>query len=442
MSAGYVERGPIIGGKKRKSKMKDPGELPRVAFREGWLEKKKRNDGIFSNWNRRFFRIDCDARKLGYFYSKADAEAGNFPTGSISLDSITAVRVHAGTEFLVESKERNFTLRADNENDALQWFNTLEGYRRKVTSYVAAKKLYEQQLRRKLKELQNSVVNEKLASVGHSIVGAAAAAAATAVGAAVPLIAKGASAQTTETPGKVDASNSRGNERKKTKHSTGKANGGLKRGSGLKISPRQASDETEAKAKDSTTETTQQSGEGKKMEEKKPRHKPRGEQEATGNTKKKKKILVRGGGLKVEHVETKEESELGIGGDGDAPKTLSLSEAKAADGEGGAARAPEDPVTPAERDFSNHQKAWATPTKSPIRRGSGISFIAEEGKHIITVKQKESKVEGTQQKDGKGDESDVDEDEMPPPPPPPSMSANASNAREVYAALATKSASN
>ena len=444
MPAGYVECGPKIGGRRSKEKPKDPGKVPRVTYREGWLQKKKRNDGMFSNWNRRFFRIDCDARKLGYFHSKDDAEAGKFPTGSISLTSITAVRVHAGTEFQVESKERNFTLKADSENDALQWFNTIEGYRRKLKAYVAAKRQYEQQLRQDLKERQQRAVEGDSGGAGGSIAAAAAAAAA----ASLTVV-----EQATETSGQAEACKAKGKAPGKRQEAAPKAKGGLKRGTGLKTSPRRSlGGAGGTKAKVSAGETKQQGARSKQKEEalkktqeekkKKKKMEEEKEKEKKTKTKAKKTTLVRGGGIKVGHEETKKEGAQPKGGGGDAPKSPGFAQDQAeADGASKSPAHTQESAPTRSRDFSGHQKAWATPPKSPLRRGSGLAIKMDRAEEKISVEAKEHTEEADQAEGGEDDDDEEEaEDDAPPPPPPPGEGtiAKGANAREAYAALATK----
>lgn len=144
----YVRRGPVIARKKRRRVHPHPGPIPRVSYRDGFLLKRKREaDKIMfaSHWNRRYFVIDSEAGRLGYYADRAGYTSGQFPAGSIALTSITAVRVLEGTKFQLESSERNFTLQAYTSDETLLWVNCLEGYRRKLARYVEALRLHEEE---------------------------------------------------------------------------------------------------------------------------------------------------------------------------------------------------------------------------------------------------------------------------------------------------------
>eukprot|EP00948_MAST-09A_sp_MAST-9A-sp1_P003115 g3115.t1 len=106
---------------------------PIVPVKEGYLHKLKRNrkQVMISSWNKRYFVLEKGKEGVGLlaYYTNAKKKG---PGTRIVLDSIKAVRVFQGTQFQIESSQRNFTLRAESEEVALQWVNMLEAYRRKL----------------------------------------------------------------------------------------------------------------------------------------------------------------------------------------------------------------------------------------------------------------------------------------------------------------------
>ena len=376
---------------------KNAVSLPRAPYREGWLHKKKRKEGVFSNWDRRFFRIDSSACKLGYFHSKSEAEADKFPVDSISLMSITAVRVHEGTEFLIESSERNFTLQADNEKDALSWVNALEGYRRKLKSHAVASEAHKQQNQNKSETQKESF--ERRAH--ESLVSVAAAAA----------IGKG-TAKKVES--ELTASRPTGSERREDKSPVAKpavrGKGNLKRGSGLKTSPREASTKPGAKVDQSLPTTKEHAFQVKNEARNRTvnqgvQKKYKGENEC----KRRPKALIRGGGFKINHETDNEEVAM--------------------------------PIADV-KDDSVRRTAWATPTKSQMRRGSGL-----QAEIISDVDSNNSERKGAVNSSDPNEDfqrnvglaEDGAEGLVPPPPPPPlTEGTSQQNPREVYAALSSR----
>ena len=122
-SSSYVRDGPDLSRKYNKSARVPaehvgqilPPKAPLIPYRAGHLYKRKRRKGlnlamVVSQWNLRYFSIDVDAGRLAYHSTRQEFREGKLPSGSITLNSITGVRVLEGLRFEVKASDTNLHL--------------------------------------------------------------------------------------------------------------------------------------------------------------------------------------------------------------------------------------------------------------------------------------------------------------------------------------------